>query len=165
VVQKKATELQRFRTVDLVLVLGAVAAVVGISASILSQVVFENPAERARFGAETLAHQMAASDVIKSGLEQKIESSSNRGPASVAPEPMPLTDGKLGRDPWDQPYNYKVFRDDSNRIVRVVVWSAGPNKTPDSQADDFAQGLGSPAAKVAFRGDDVGFVYDPSHAE
>lgn len=99
--------------------------------------------------AESLAYQII--EIQKGENSDRPES---RGPASVA-EAAPA-EGRMGLDPWGQPYQFQVVNHGSGH--RVFVVSLGP----DHQLQTNLSSLDSSreASSVKFEGDDVGVAVD-----
>ena len=159
---KKDSKKQGFTTFDTVMVLALGFTALGISASIMSESLRDDRMDRARFGAETLAHQIASGGLALGEPDAKNESPTQRGPAPVSQsEPgLGLYDGTLGKDPWGQPYHYKLIRGSDGRAARIFVWSDGADQKANTRLEDNDIALSGPIEKVEFSGDDVGFVYD-----
>lgn len=86
-------------------------------------------------------------------------SSSSRNPASASPEnnlESLRTTGTMGTDPWGQPYHYRILSAEKNKAMRILVWSAGPNKKIETADldNETKQVVGQPS----YSGDDVGVV-------
>jgi hypothetical protein len=163
-VADKDKKKQGFTTFDTVMVLALGLTALGISTSIITDSLRDDRSERAKYGAEALAHQIASGGLAEIKNNAKPESSTNRGPASVEISAeaslLDLYEGELGKDPWGQPYHYKLVRSTAGRALRIVVWSDGADKKADNALSDNDIALNIRPERVHFNGDDVGFVYD-----
>lgn len=157
---------QRFTGSDAFSVVVLGLTTLGIALSILTEAFQDDTRERAQAKAESLAHQMASAKLAVS--EEMPDSakipSSNRGPASVSKDSATQSvlsqfEGKLGLDPWGQPFHYKLLRSAENKTLRIVVWSNGPDKIPNTNFPQDEAEMVSPRTKLSFQGDDVGYVY------
>lgn len=157
---------QGFRSSDAFAVVALGLTTLGITLSILTEAARDDRSERAKFGAEALAHQMASTRLALP--EEAVNSakipSSNRGPASIEAktEPGPAMnryEGALGLDPWGKAYRYKLLRSGDNKVLRIVVWSSGPDQIQDTNFADGDLSPEIPSVRLSFKGDDVGFVY------
>ena len=69
-------------------------------------------------------------------------------------------EGRIGKDPWGQAFQYQVLREVDGQPIKVLVWSAGPNKRAESLEQVLEQAIRVRADQaVQFAGDDIGFVY------
>ena len=72
--------------------------------------------------AESLAYQLLQ---IHTEYQKNI-SNPNRGPASEASSvdwSQWRAEGEIGRDPWGDPYSYRLIRSDSGSLQMIQVWS------------------------------------------
>ncbi len=157
---RKGERKQGFTTFDTLMVLALGITALGISSSIISDSLRDDRPERAQFGAEALAHQIASGGLAEMKNDAEVESSTNRGPASVSSGALNLYEGLLGKDPWGQPFHYKLVRANDGRASRIVVWSDGADKKSDNALSDSDIALNLSSDDIRFQGDDVGFVYD-----
>jgi hypothetical protein len=145
-----ALSTRRFGTTDLAIVLALWSAMAVLVGGVMSELASDSETPMAKAQSEAYALQLAStsSSSEKSGPPV-------RGPASMAsslPSDPSLRSGKLGRDPWGKPYNYRIVNS------AVIVWSAGRNQEPDSEKALERLESGQPVNEFRFMGDDVGFV-------
>lgn len=136
---------RRFGTADLAIVLGLWSAMAVLVGGVLSELMSDTDTPMAKAQSEAYAQQLAAA-----GSEQQSDRPL-RGPASL-PADKSLRSGKLGRDPWGKPYNYRIVNS------AVVVWSSGRNQEVDSEPAIERLEAGQSLQDFRFMGDDVGFV-------
>jgi hypothetical protein len=66
-------------------------------------------------------------------------------------------EGKVGQDPWGNPYDFAFLRNEKGATNRVAVWSEGPDHI--SQTSVQRQSVGSNKSdSVEFKADDTGSV-------
>lgn len=143
-----AMSTRRFGTTDLAIVLALWSAMAVLVGGVLSELASDSETPMAKAQSEAYAHQLASSPHDAANADQ----AGGRGPASELPADQSLRTGKLGRDPWGKPYNYRIVNS------AVIVWSAGRNQEPDSEKALERLELGQPIQDFRFMGDDVGFV-------
>jgi type II secretory pathway pseudopilin PulG len=80
-----------------------------------------------------------------------IPASSSRSPASA----QPAVAGSIGKDPWGQPYRYKILSSSGSEL-KLQVWSAGPNKRFETADEPGTE-------SDTYLGDDVGIVLSMNH--
>jgi hypothetical protein len=156
----KGHKKQGFTSFDTVMVLALGFTALGISSSIIRDSLRDDRPERAQFGAEALAHQIASGGMAEMKNDAQVESSTNRGPASTTSSSLNLYEGELGKDPWGQPFHYKVLRANDGRVSRILVWSNGADKNSENTFSDSDIALNLSSDDIHFKGDDVGFIYD-----
>jgi hypothetical protein len=82
---------------------------------------------------------------------------SSRLPSSISVKGDELSRfGKMGSDPWDQPFHYRILSPESTKTIEVLVWSTGPNQRSDSSDLDDESIL--PSKKPKYGGDDDGVL-------
>ena len=164
---QKAKKNQKFGTSDLVTLIALAGLAITITWTIIQDALRDDRPERARLGAEALAHQMVTGgfSLIDSANADDPSTGGNRAVASDpkaasgnAPT-LSLFEGTLGRDPWGKAYRYKLLRSSEGSPLRILVWSDGPNTKPDTQVDDFAVASSGVGGSFRFSGDDIGFEY------
>jgi hypothetical protein len=156
----KGQRKQGFTSFDTLMVLALGLTAVGISSSIIMDSLRDDRSERAQFGAEALAHQIASGGMAEMKNDAQVETSTNRGPASVPSSSLNLYEGELGKDPWGQPFHYKVVRSQDGRASRILVWSNGADQKTENNFSDSDIALNLSSGDIHFKGDDVGFIYD-----
>lgn len=67
------------------------------------------------------------------------------------------SEGRIGKDPWGQPFHYKIVSDPKGEARYIVVFSYGPNNTKETELDTTQILLGV-VNKNFFHGDDLGHV-------
>ncbi len=147
-----AMSTRRFGTTDLAIVLALWSAMAVLVGGVLSELASDTETPMAKAQSEAYAHQLASTPGESTGGEESKAYGPVRGPASVLPGDQSLRTGKLGRDPWGKPYNYRIVKS------AVIVWSAGRNQEPDSEQALNRLESGHPVQDFRFMGDDVGFV-------
>jgi hypothetical protein len=78
-----------------------------------------------------------------------------RLPASTGSDEIRRT-GTMGTDPWGQPYHYRLLSNLDAKKIKILVWTAGPNKkveSPDLDNEDK-----SLPSVPKYGGDDIGIV-------
>lgn len=148
---------QHFSTLDLLILVVLVGGVFSIFGAVLAQGFQDNRLTRAKTSAEAYAIQIKEQRI----RAHRSETRASRQPASVEnPTLVGLpANGEIGRDPWGRPFHYRVIEPSENQSRRVVVWSDGPNREPES-ASASEGGFGEADTKsTTFGGDDVGFVH------
>lgn len=156
---------QRFTSTDAVAVIALGLSVIAITLNILTEAIKDDSGERAQYGAEALAHQMASARIalVEEFPESAKSQGPSRGPSSVGEpaisQPMSQYEGQLGLDPWGKAYHYKLFRSGDSKVIRIVVWSSGPDQKTDTVFADDDLASSESRKKLSFRGDDIGYVY------
>lgn len=91
-------------------------------------------------------------------VEKALLGKKNRAPASLSPQPIEIVGEKelkkvgfIGKDPWGQPYMYKIIPTYQNK-TQVFILSLGENHTLETT--DFNTSIQAPA----FQGDDYGIM-------
>lgn len=105
--------------------------------------------------AEVVGYQIA--QLFRESAEKDLTVSSvgTRMPASaVAPDEFRRV-GTMSLDPWGQPYQYRLLTTDPKGPMKVLVWSAGPNKTIESSHLKDEEGH-LQIEQLSFMGDDLG---------
>lgn len=108
--------------------------VVGITVLPLGLQSRDNKTEQTLVLAEKIGTQVVAiyRDALQAGAEDR------RFPASVAKGGLRglkeefRSTGTTGKDPWGTPFQYRLISEDDSGNVRILVWSAGPNKKIES---------------------------------
>lgn len=115
--------------------------------------------ERAIKKAEVVGYQIA--QLFRESAEGELSSlpTSSRGPASASPEQLEdfRKVGTMSLDPWGHPYNYRILSADPKGILKILVWSAGPNgivETSELKDEELSLKLEQPS----FIGDDLGIT-------
>jgi hypothetical protein len=150
------TELnQELKTVDIISMFALIAVILAIVTVVLARNVENKDVDRAKYHSARLTQQ-----ILASGLSVVPSTEPKRGLASQATATnMDFLgyEGKISKDPWGHPYNYRVFQKES-KLVGVAVWSSGPNGTSETVESDLRFHEESSAVFGRFRGDDVGSI-------
>lgn len=148
-------ENQEFKSSSFFLVLGLVIVCLGIVTIPWSDRFQAGDSVLAVQKAEVAGYQIAQlyREATKSS---SVLESKGRGPASISAQTLEIREtGTVGKDPWGEPYHYRLLSGEGSS-VRVLVWSKGPNQKIDTLD------LDSETAKVAgqpvYDGDDLGVV-------
>lgn len=94
----------------------------------------DNKTEQTLVLAEEIGTQVVAIYRDASRMEPENE----RSPASIAKGGLRglkeefRSTGTTGKDPWGTPFQYRLISEDDSGNVRILVWSAGPNKKIES---------------------------------
>ncbi len=84
-----------------------------------------------------------------------LDKKTGRIPASAPSEGQRNT-GIVGKDPWGQPYRYRILGADQDHKIRILVWSAGANGKVDSQDLDNEDKV--LPHQPTYAGDDLGVI-------
>lgn len=83
-----------------------------------------------------------------------------RGPASTEPQGVIDSlglEGKIGKDPWGEPYQYRIF-EKASKVYAVVIWSNGPNSTQELSEKSFLRTKSGRVFRVLRAGDDLSHI-------
>ena len=122
-------EKQQFKTSDLALVLGVIALMASMVAIILGKSDSQSPSERAVRMAENISSQLLSLSPEKI-QNQNVNRSELRPPASVSSEKKLLpfgSEGKIGQDPWGNPFRYRFIEKSEGQWSHLVLVSLGPD--------------------------------------
>lgn len=158
----KNEEKQEFRSSGVLTLLG----LLGLSAVIVitpwNRALQDAGVEECRQKAEVVGYQVVQIYREASKVQSSQGTFSNRTPASINDEPSldnTRTTGTMGTDPWGQPYRYRIISSDTSKI-RILVWSAGPNKKVEStELDDESLRI---SMQPSYSGDDLGVILSVS---
>lgn len=153
---------QQFRTFDIIVLALLIGAVRGAIGGVLGGSLHDNRISRAQAAVEALAKQIGVQRTAHFGNQAGM----GRMPASVIKNDpsenehrsagsVPLTSGEMGKDPWGNPFRYRVINRTPSSKQKIFVWSSGPNGVFDSR--ELTE-TGSREDAIQFFGDDVGFV-------
>ncbi|MCH2534186.1 MAG: type II secretion system protein GspG [Bdellovibrionales bacterium] len=143
---------------DVLYMFFSIALLFTFMASAVSDTFNSNQVDQARIDVENLVLQIQSSG-LKKFLPNK---TSDRSLASVS-EKTKIEysskigdEGQLGKDPWGQPYFYKLVKDDSGHVSKLLVISSGPDLKLSTSIDfrDIQK-----AAEMRFIGDDIGKLH------
>lgn len=154
-------EIQTFRSASLLSFLGLVLLAGAVVATPWNRDFHDSRVQAARQKAEVVGYQVAqlyreALKVpTKKGKIAGRNLASTNDPSTISLENLRST-GTMGLDPWGESYRYRILSSPHSHNVRVLVWSAGPNKRVESRAldDESTPILGQPI----YSGDDVGVL-------
>ncbi len=154
----KIEKKQIVRGSDVLYMFFSIALLFTFMASAVSDTFNSNQVDQARIDVENLVLQIQSSG-LKKFLPNK---PSDRSLASVS-ETTKVEysskigdEGQLGKDPWGQPYIYKLVKDESGNVAKLLVISSGPDlklSTPIDPRDIKT------AADIRFIGDDIGKLH------
>lgn len=148
---------RRFGTTDLAIVMGLWSAMAVVLGGVLSELTGDTETPRARSQAEAYALQLQQNVDLQrqAQSERSMTVNADRAPASLG-SPISDQEGQLGKDPWGQPYRYRVAANG------VFVWSSGPNGESESDGEidrlNSKQTASRNTVAFHFQGDDIGFV-------
>lgn len=143
---------QTFTTFDVVTVISLVIGIMSLSGAVIASFALDSSPIEARLTTEKLARQL-----LMGGLENLESERKGRKFASLnLDQRLELlgSGGVLSKDPWGEPYSYRIGTDTRGRKV-AVVWSNGPNRKKDSP-DFIAEGVDLNG--IHFSNDDIGSV-------
>ena len=155
-------ENQDFKTLDAIVAI-TMAIVLAATLAKAAQAVFSDTSiQMAQIQAEKIAAQILSGVRPEAEIELRAESL-GRKVASVSTEkvsPLELlgTSGQISKDPWWQPYSFRILSGGKGKKI-AVVWSMGPDQrsdTPESIVSRHERSL--TAEKIIFGGDDLGVV-------
>jgi len=138
---------QQFRTIDFLGLVVSCVAVIAIIAPIVNQSIGANENVKAQLEAEDLAQKLIKKDYKTLDVSE---------PHVREPASLMLSRTVSQMDPWGHPYHYKLARNEKGNPAYLIVWSAGPNGS--SESDDVEVKISSHGPEVSFQGDDVGSV-------
>lgn len=142
---------RRFGTTDLAIVMGLWSAMAIVLGGVISELTSDTETPLARAQSEAYALQLRESVAEEErSLADAAASSGGRGPASAMRAAE--QEGALGKDPWGQPYLYRVTR------MGVIVWSGGRNGKSESESEIQRLISNHAVDDFHFQGDDVGFL-------
>jgi hypothetical protein len=147
-------EKQSFTTFDTFSVVGLVLGVGLLVFSIVTNAMTSQNGVKAEIEAQRLALQ-----IMGGGLQYtnaNLDSRDVRGPANIVAEGLEVR-GRLGMDPWGQPYYYRVYTETDGK-KSVVVYSSGPDQRPETDESKFAINADGHLLNAGFLGDDIGTV-------
>jgi hemin uptake protein HemP len=148
-------EFQEFKTSDAVVAIVLTLVFAVTVASGVQSVLADSSVQRAENHAKKIALQILtgvnpnSEDIAENAAspQRKIASIDLLGPS-----------GEISKDPWGQPYFYRIVSGGAGQKV-AVVWSMGPNQRSDTPTSVVSKHDRSRAAEsLVFGGDDVGAV-------
>ncbi len=148
-------EKRIFTTFDTFSVVGLVAGVGLLVFSMVSNAMNSQSNVKAQIETQRLALQI----VSGSYQTQTIGGTKNslRGPASSTQGEGLAAQGRLGADPWGEPYYYRTYTDLTGKKVSVV-FSAGPDMKPQTDESSLITDSEGHLLEARFQGDDIGSI-------
>lgn len=154
-------EIRTFRSASLLSFLGLVLLAGAVVATPWNRQFQDSRTQAARQKAEVVGYQVAQLYREASLLPSKSGGAEGRNPASAKDLPLNSLEnlrstGTMGMDPWGESYRYRILSSPQSNFVKVLVWSAGPNKRVEtSHLDDETKPL---VGQPIYSGDDVGVL-------
>lgn len=158
---------QDLKTIDISIVLILLALSMTLSWKLVSAGEGNPDIRKAQNDTKGLSLQLLSGGL---GTLHEEEVRQTRGPASATSEiafkrSLDLfgKTGKLGLDPWGQPYRYSFVEEateSGQNATVVLVWSDGPNGKSETDYDSMEQIKITKYSNLSkiFQGDDVGFL-------
>ena len=134
---RRAASAQGFTLVEMVLVLGIIALLLGAGIYQLTGVLDSGKLKRAKADIATYGSALRAYELNAGFLpttEQGLNALVERPMARPAPSSWTQVMKKLPPDPWNKPYNYR--KPGTHDKTGYDLYSAGPDGIPDT-ADDI----------------------------
>ncbi len=145
-----------FTTSDTVTVLGLMLGVGLLVFSIVTNAMNNQTTGKAQIETQRLALQILSGGYQFKGLDKN--QTEVRGLASERRvEPGLTPSGRIGVDPWGEPYFYRSFIDQSGQKV-AVVYSSGPDLKSETSESSFVTDKDGHLVSVRFEGDDIGSI-------
>lgn len=163
----KNEKKQEFKSFGVLTLLGLVGFSTAIIATPWNRETGDSRTENARQKAEVVGYQVvqlyreASKIQVSPGKPGERQPASVSGEHTLSPENLRST-GTMGMDPWGQPYHYRILSAPKvEGKIRILVWSAGPNKKVDTaHLEDEAKPLDP---HPQYKGDDLGVLLSVSH--
>ena len=159
----KSNKYQQHTLQSAVIVVSLFSLAVWVFISIILNNVEDKGIVHATLDAESISAQ-----ILVSGLkylphnykgQMRLPSSEGESVQDVEKRVILGYEGKLGKDPWGQSYNYKVIMKDENSSSGLIaVWSSGTNQSDDTKTKDLKYIANAYFLKQFFRGDDIGHI-------
>lgn len=156
-------ENHEFKTSDALMAIALAIVLAATLASALQTVFADSSIDMARIQSEKIAAQILSGITPESEVIATLGASQGRKIASVANEKIGPLDilgpsGEISKDPWGQPYFYRVIAGAKGKKI-AIVWSMGPDQrsdTPESMVSRHERALTT--QNIVFGGDDLGSV-------
>ena len=135
---------------------------VAIIAWVLTNNFSNQSVKQAQLDTESLTAQ-----ILMGGLKSLPNDENNaqgRGIASVGGAKFTSKiglEGQLGKDPWSNPYRYKLLKNQSGEYSHIIVWSLGPNQQDESSSEGSLSEASPdhpPREHFFIKGDDIGYI-------
>ncbi|MBC85845.1 MAG: hypothetical protein CL677_01600 [Bdellovibrionaceae bacterium] len=159
----KPKKNQVFRSGDAISVLGVLCVVCYIFVYVLANNTGDRDLESAKIDMESLSAQLMAA-----GMKSLPGQGISRGLASVENSGNPIqwvqdwnqvgSEGKIGKDPWGEPFHYLVVKESANKAKYIVIISGGPNKLMETPVEQLVGSKSSAKLSLDYVGDDFGLV-------
>ena len=131
---------QQFKTIDMVVVIVMLVALVGIGAGIVRHNNTHDPTSRVQRMAENISSQLLNLDRKKFHSASVNSTSGERDPSSNAQKSRSIRlgpEGIIGLDPWGQPFDYRFVEDSSGQWTHLIVWSRGPDSVTSKSVSEW----------------------------
>lgn len=156
-------ENQEFNTVDAILSIFMMIILSATLASAFQTIFSDSSIDMAKIQAEKIAIQILSSLRGQNEVAAQSPLGSHRKIASITNEKINPLDvlgpsGEISKDPWGQPYLFRVLNGTQGKKV-AIVWSMGPDQrsdTPESMVSKHEKNLNFES--LSFGGDDLGVV-------
>lgn len=159
----KRKEKQQFRSSGLLSLLGLIVLSLTIIATPWNRHIEDSKTQIALQKAEVVGYQVV--QVYREAIKVSLSSDKESGRQPASAHPMELVEnlrntGTVGKDPWGQPYRYRILPPKNSNALKILVWSTGPNKKVESVelTDEQKNVLGQPS----YSGDDLGVLLSMS---
>lgn len=157
----KNNENQEFRSSGLLSLLGLVGVVMAIVGTPWNRQDQDSSIEAARQKAEVVGYQVAQIYREAANPKASLSQNSGRNIASAGGEggfslESLRNTGTMGTDPWGEPFRYRILPAEKAGVVRVLIWSGGPNRKMETAelVDEKAPIKEQPV----YFGDDIGVL-------
>ena len=162
---KKIKKKQIVRGSDAFSVLGVLCLVCYVFVYILANNTGDKELEAAKLNMESLSAQIMAAGMkslpsqgIGRGIAS-LEGSSGENPVKwVHDWDQVGVEGKIGKDPWGQPFHYLVVKEDEKTAKYIVIISSGPNGELETPVEALDLLNASAGLRLSYVGDDFGLV-------
>lgn len=145
-----------FTTFDTVSVLGLVVGVGLLVFSIVtnamnSQTTVKAQIETQRFALQILSGSYHGNAIGTNKTAVRTPASATNNANGLAPA------GRIGIDPWGEPYYYRNYVDQKGMKV-AIVYSSGPDQKAQTNDSNFVTDTEGRLVTVQFGGDDIGTI-------
>lgn len=145
-------ENQELKGTDVITVYAAVAVVALATMLLIKSAAHSMGGSEAQRQMAQISRQILSDGL--SSLDPDLNKDKTRAPASAE---NPLKEGRIGKDPWGQPFLYHLF-EVSPGSRAVAIWSFGPNGERDSSESDVLLTQNGRPIRILPRGDDIGHL-------
>ncbi|MFK8137819.1 MAG: type II secretion system protein GspG [Bdellovibrionales bacterium] len=147
---EKPNKNKVFSSFDFITTFCAILAVLAFVGPLLYKNVESRSLAQAYQESMNLSKQLPSE--ILTNLKEARKNSGSRMPANAAKAPL-WEGASASKDPWGNPYMYRMVRDSFGLPTHIVVWSKGPNGAQDTPDRDIAS---FDKTDSKFRMDDIG---------